>query len=86
MSDVDMGRMSVALPIETIRQIDQWAVAAGVKRGQFTSMAMVIGARTLARQTSPEAFMTPDAYRAIAEVLGVEPEDLQRRMAEQAKK
>jgi hypothetical protein len=86
MSDVDMGRVSVALPVETIRQIDQWASAAGVKRGQFVSMAMVIGARTLARQTSPESFMTPELYSAMAKGLGVEPEELQRWIAEQGKK
>lgn len=77
MTDIDMGRVSVSLPVETIRQIDEWAAAAGLKRSQFTSVAIVIGARVLARQVSPEAFMNADAWRGMAEALGVSPEEAQ---------
>ena len=76
-NDVDMGRVTVSLPIETIRQIDDWAAAAGVKRGQFVSMALVIGARVLARQVNPEAFMTNDVWKALADGMGVDQAKLQ---------
>lgn len=76
-NDIEMGRVSVMLPAETIRQIDAWAVSAGLKRGQFTSVALVIGARVLARQVSPEAFMNADAWRGMSEALGITPEQAQ---------
>ena len=76
-NDVDMGRVTVSLPIETIRQIDDWAAAAGVKRGQFVSMALVIGSRVLARQVNPEAFMTTDVWKAMADAVGVDQAKLQ---------
>jgi hypothetical protein len=76
-NEVDMGRVSVSLPVETIRQIDDWAAAAGVKRGQFVSMALVIGARVLARQVNPEAFMTNDVWKAMADAVGVDQAKLQ---------
>ena len=75
--DVEMGRVSVMLPVETIAQIDAWAAQTGVKRGQFASMALAIGARALARQVSPEAFFTADTWSAFAKALGVEVEQLQ---------
>lgn len=77
MSDIDMGRVTVMLPADTIRQIDEWAVAAGLKRGQFTSVALVIGARILARQMSPEAFMNAEAWRGMSEAMGITPEQAQ---------
>lgn len=73
----DMLRVSVSLPVETVRQIDDWAVSAGLKRSQFTSVALVIGARVLARQVTPEAFMNADAWRGIAEALNLSPEQAQ---------
>jgi hypothetical protein len=73
----DMGRVSVSLPVETIRQFDEWAVLAGVKRSQFTSMALVIGARVLARQVTPEAFFTPDVWKSLADAMGVDAVKLQ---------
>jgi len=76
-NDVDMGRVTVSLPVETIRQLDDWAVRAGVKRGQFTSMALVIGARVLARQANPEAFLTTGVWKALADAMGVDPAKLQ---------
>jgi hypothetical protein len=76
-NDVDMGRVTVSLPVETIRQLDDWAALAGVKRGQFTSMALVIGGRVLARQVTPEAFFTPDVWKSMAEAMGVNSEKLQ---------
>jgi len=72
-NEVDMGRVTVSLPVETIRQLDDWANLAGVKRGQFTSMALVIGARVLARQVNPEAFLTTDVWKALADGMGVDP-------------
>jgi hypothetical protein len=86
MSEVEMGRISVMLPVETIRQIDLWAGAAGVKRSQFVSMALAIGSRVLARQTSPEEFLTVDQYRVLAQALGVDAGELQRRMGAEAVK
>lgn len=80
MSEVDMGRVSVTLPVETIRQIDEWAGEAGLKRGQFTSVALVIGAKVLARQLVPERFMDAAAWKGIAEALGVDAAELQGRM------
>ena len=74
MSDIDMGRVTVTLPVETIRQIDEWAASAGLKRGQFTSVALVLGARVLARQVTPERFMNADAWRGMAEALNITPE------------
>ena len=73
----DMLRLSVSLPVETVRQIDEWAVTAGLKRSQFTSVALVIGARVLARQVSPEAFMNVDAWRGMSEALGITPDQAQ---------
>jgi hypothetical protein len=69
--------VSVSLPIETIRQIDDWAALAGVKRGQFVSMALVIGSRVLARQVNPEAFLTTDVWKALADAMGVDQAKLQ---------
>lgn len=77
MTEVDMGRVSVMLPVETIRQIDEWAVSAGLKRGQFTSVALVLGARVLARQVSPERFMNAEAWRGMAEALDLSPDQAQ---------
>ena len=77
MSEVDMGRVSVTLPTETIRQLDDWASAAGLKRGQFTSVALVVGARILARQLSPESFMNAEAWRGVSEAMGISAEDAQ---------
>lgn len=82
MADIEMGRVSVMLPTETIEQIDKWAVDAGLKRGQFTSTALVIGSRILARQLAPEAFMPPEAWRQLAEVLGVDAGKLQEALKE----
>ena len=73
----EMGRVSVMLPNETIEQIDRWAADAGLKRGQFTSTALVIGSRVLARQVAPETFMTSDVWRQFAEALGVDVKKLQ---------
>lgn len=75
-NDVDMGRVTVSLPVETIRQIDDWATSAGVKRGQFVSMALVIGSRVLARQVNPEAFLTTGVWKALADGMGVDPVQL----------
>lgn len=72
-SEVEMGRVSVMLPADTIRQIDEWAASAGLKRGQFTSVALVLGARVLARQVSPERFMDSEAWRSMAEALNLAP-------------
>ena len=73
----DMLRLSVSLPVETVAQIDAWAATAGLKRSQFNSVALVIGARILARQIAPEAFMNADAWRGMSEALGVTPEQAQ---------
>lgn len=80
-NDVDMGRVVVSLPVQTIAQFDEWASLAGVKRGQFTSMALVIGARVLARQVTPEAFMTQDVWKSLADAMGVEASKLQAAVA-----
>ncbi len=76
MAPEDVGRISVMLPVETISQIDDWATAAGVKRGPFVSMAMVIGARVLARQSSPELFFTPEIWRSLADGMGITAEQI----------
>jgi len=76
-TDVDMARVTVSLPIETIRQIDDWSALAGVKRGQFVSMALVIGSRVLARQVTPEAFLTTDVWKALADAMGVDQAKIQ---------
>lgn len=65
-----MVRVTVMLPVETADQIYKWAAAAGLKRGQFTSTALVIGARHLARQLSPEDFLTPDMIKGIVRATG----------------
>ena len=84
-TDVEMGRISVQLPLETLEQIDQWAIQAGVKRGQFASMALALGARSLARQFVPETFMTPDAWRQVAEAMGVDAEKMEQLLTSQKK-
>jgi len=68
--EVDMGRITVMLPVETIEQIGAWAANAGLKRGQFASMALVIGSRHLARQLSPEDFLTPELVKNIVHAAG----------------
>lgn len=55
-SNVEMSRVSVQLPVETVDQLVTWAFEAGLKPGQFYSAALVIGARALARQALPERF------------------------------
>lgn len=73
----EMGRVSVTLPEETLRQITEWAAAVGLKRGQFNSVALVIGARTLARQLSPELFMNADAWEGMSKAMGITQEQAQ---------
>jgi hypothetical protein len=72
-----MERLTVMLPPETIDQVGRWAATAGLKRGQFASVALMIGARVLARQVVPEEFLTVDVVSSIAKGMGVAPEDLQ---------
>ena len=69
-SDVEMVRVTVMLPVETAEQIKQWAANAGLKTGQFTSTALVIGSRHLARQLSPEDFLTPELVSGIVRASG----------------
>ena len=45
--DADTQRITLSLPVETIRQITSLAAASGVKRSQFMAMALVLGAKTL---------------------------------------
>lgn len=85
MSDVEMSRISVQLPAETVEQIGAWAAEAGLKRGQFASTALVIGSRILARQVVPERFLDKKAWAALAEALGLDAEKLQAAMSERNK-
>jgi len=81
MSDNDMVRVSVSLSAEAVAQIDAWAAAAGLKRGQFASVALMIGSRTLARQMTPEDYLTPEVWRTLAGSMGVDPAQLQAALA-----
>jgi hypothetical protein len=78
----DMERVSVQLTTEAKKQIIEWANNAHVKPGYFMSMALTVGARALARTINPEQFMGPDVWKGIADAMGVEPEQVQRLVAE----
>lgn len=70
----DMERVSVQVTSEAKQQILQWASEANVKPGYFMSMALTVGARSLARQLSPEQFMTPNVWEALMHSMASNPE------------
>lgn len=53
------ARLFLSLPADTIKEIMGYVQMSGLARSHFLCAAMVIGARVLARQLSPEQFMTP---------------------------
>ena len=83
--EMEVDRVTITLPAETLRQFADWASTAGLKRSQFNSVALVVGARILARQLSPESFMNADAWRGMSEAMGLTPEDAQA-LVEKSKK
>lgn len=68
------ARFTVRVPMVAAEEIDSWADAARIKRSNFQSMALVIGARQLARQLVPELLMTPADIKKFAEVFASSPE------------
>jgi uncharacterized protein (DUF1778 family) len=70
----DMERVSVQLTSDARKQIVQWAVDANIKPGYFMSMALTVGARSLARQLNPEEFMTSTVWEAVMQGMAANPE------------
>jgi uncharacterized protein (DUF1778 family) len=70
----DMERVSVQLTSDAKKQIVQWAVEANVKPGYFMSVALTVGARSLARQLNPEQFMTSSVWQAVMQGIAANPE------------
>jgi len=67
------ARFTVRVPFAAAEEIDAWADAARIKRTNFQSMALVIGARQLARMLVPELLMTADDIKKFADVFASTP-------------
>ena len=65
------ARVTVIVPPETRDEVVKLAELSGVKPTTFMSMALIAGARQLARQMAPEHFMTLTQWRALAEAMGI---------------
>lgn len=72
----EMIRLSVRVPIETRDELVRLASSSGLKMSAFLATSLVIGSRQLARQTNPEAFVTPDLVRAWLVALGMDVDQL----------
>lgn len=72
LGDEEMVRLSIRIPSEAQKEIYAWAEQTKVKPSYFCSMALVIGARQLMRQLSPEQFVTADMMRTMVEALGID--------------
>lgn len=53
-------KASTSLTPEVYAELDRYAKAAGMTRSAFMSLALLIGMRALARQITPEEFLTPE--------------------------
>jgi hypothetical protein len=63
---VKTGRYYVRLPEETITEIEAYIKESGMYQSYFLSNALVVGARVMARQLSPERFYTREMVEAMA--------------------
>lgn len=63
---VKTGRYYIRLPEETISEIDKYIEGSGMYPAYFLSNALIVGARTMARQLNPERFYTHEMVEAIA--------------------
>lgn len=63
---VKTGRYYIRLPEETIAEIDGYIKESGMYQSYFLSNALIVGARTMARQLNPERFYTHEMVTAMA--------------------
>ncbi len=61
----DTRRLTISLPVATIEEIESYVAGSGLTRPQFLALAFVRGARLVAREFTPERFITPELVRSM---------------------
>lgn len=79
----EMVRLSIRVPVETRDELAKLASISGLKMSAFLATALVIGGRQLARQTTPEHFITADVMRTMFTAMGIDIEAMARQMGKQ---
>lgn len=64
--NVKTGRYYIRLPEDTMAEIDEYIKESGMYQAYFLSNALIVGARVIARQLSPERFYTQEMVEALA--------------------
>lgn len=67
-------RTWIYLEPKTDKEIEKYAKDSGMKKAAFMAVAVVVGARALARVTNPEKFITPEMMKEIIKAQNVEAE------------